>query len=62
MEKQPTKAYVYQPGPSKPGNDRIFGVAGPGTGRYQNCRMTKAEAQELADSINRPELTRPKSK
>lgn len=53
MQKEPIRAYIYQP---EPANStlfpRIYGVSGPGTELYDQKRMTKQEADYLVGLIN----------
>jgi len=50
------QAYVYQPWPAHMG-DRIFEVAGPGSGPYRNIKYTREEANKIRDEINNPKDT-----
>ncbi len=48
---EPMEAYVYQPLPAHMG-DKIYQIAGPGSGPYRSIYYTRKEACEIVREIN----------
>lgn len=52
---EPTSPYVYQPGrafgKTPPGQQKIFGVGGPGTDHLIGERFTREEAEQVRDDL-----------